>query len=158
MIILRAVLTIPFAILALWVTAVVSDLIIVEVLNSGNSIQLRSLQQTVISGSVLPGLIIGWFAAPAIFFKSKMANKIKVKVLSRFQNLESRSSRLEFVLVCLFCAHYIFITFAILHDYPLSKIPKILFYIEFPKTLIIWGPLIGLLIYRIIKWVWVGRK
>ena len=157
MIILRALLTIPFAILAFIVTAVVSDLIIVEVLNSGNSFHLRWLQKTVLPGSILAGLVLGWFAVPAIFFNSKLAKKIKLKVLSRFQNLESRGARLEFVLVCLFCAYYIFITFAILQS-PLSEIPEILFNNSEPEMLIIWGPLIGLLIYRIVKWVWVGRK
>ena len=158
MTILRALLTIPFAIIAFILTAIVSDLIIVELLNAGHSIQLRSMQRAILPGSVLAGLLIGWYAVPVIFFKSKLANKIKSKVLGRFKNLDSRGSRLEFVLVCLFCVYYVVITTIIIVETPFSKLPKILFFDSFNTMRIIWGPLISLLMYRIIRWIWVGRK
>ena len=157
MTILRALLTIPFAIIAFILTAIVSDLVIVELLNSGHSIQLRSMQRAILPGSVLAGLLIGWYAVPSIFFNSKLANRFKCSVLKSFNNFESRGARLKFVLTCVFFAYYTFLIVAIMQE-PLKHAPEIIFSDEPVIVLIIWGPLFALLIYKIIRWVLAGRK
>ena len=157
MTILRALLTIPFAIIAFILTAIVSDLVIVELLNAGHSIQLRSMQRAIMPGSVLAGLLIGWYAVPSIFFNSKLANRCKSRVLKSFNNFESRGERLKFVLTCVFFAYYTFLIVMIMQE-PLKQAPEIIFSDEPLTVLIIWGPLFALFIYKIIRWVLAGRK
>ena len=152
---LRTLLSLFFAAFFFWVTAIITDVIRVEILGAQNDYTIKWFQQILLTFSLPVGFIIGWLLIPKLILKSKFVGWIKIKTLYNFDNFQSRGARLKFAIVCVFAVYYLFIL------YVLSTMKgSALEALSDPNdgALIIWGPLILYGCYSLGRWIWKGKK
>ena len=153
---LRILLSLFFAAFIFWVTAIITDLMRVEILGAQNDFTIKWYQQMLLTFSLPVGFIIGWLLIPKLVFKSKSVGWIKIKILNNFDNFESRGARFKFAVFCIFVIYYIFVIIEFLsvsnrHKFEALTDPN-------DGALIIWGPLFLYGCYSIARWIWKGKK
>ena len=155
MIILKILLCIISTIILFFLTAVISDLIIVNILeiNVRRNFNAQFIQRMLLVLSLPIGFIIGWkYLFPII--KDKYFMKFKNMTLNRFDNFDTMKSRIYFSITCFFIVYYFgfCILLIIERENPLVLITNKVAAIYF------WLPMFLFLTFKFIEWIIKGKK
>ena len=143
MLFFRLIVSLICAVVGFFLTAVISDLVIVEILGVGQDRNARTIQQILITVSIPTGFATGW-----VYLSSTIRKKLGP--------LKTRASRLKAVGATLFCIYYLIIVGALIADPP-TRWLRFLFNINY-GALYVWTPILLLLIIKTFSWVMAGTK
>ena len=155
MIILKITLSIISAIVVFILTAIMSDIVIVNILgiNVRGNFNAQFIQRMLLVASLPIGFVFGWkYLYPII--KNKYFIKFKNIILNRFDNFDTMKSRIYFSITCFFIVYYFGFCILLIWE----RANPLVVITNKEGAFYFWFPMFLFLTFKFIEWIIKGKK